>query len=154
MSDTVATIEKAIENGGVFRVMPENVTPLWPQLQALFVPALAMVSTHTAEDVRCSIIAMRAQLWVQMVLDEVVAAATTEFVEYPAGLFVRVWMVGAIPDRQMDMRLFGETLDHWRHAHGCIGFEAIGRHGWLKRFPRLRTEGLIMRWIVDEGEGA
>lgn len=132
------------------RVMPENVTPLWPQLQALFQPALAMVSTHTDEDVRRSIMAMRSQLWVQMVMDEVVAAATTEFVDYPVGVFVRVWMVGAIPDRPMDMSAFHQALDHWRQAHGCVGFEAIGRHGWLRRFPNMRTEGLVMRWMVED----
>ena len=135
---------------GVLRVMPENVTPLWPQLEALFQPALCMVSTHDPEDIRRSIMAMRSQLWVQMVCGQVVAAATTEFVDYPKGMFVRVWLVGAIPDRPMDLNAFCDTLNRWRHANKCIGFEAIGRHGWLKVFPGLRTEGLVMRWIVED----
>jgi len=139
----------ALDLGGVLRVMPENVTPLWPQLEALFRPALAMVSTHTAEDVRQSIMAMQAQLWVQMVVGEVVSAATTEFARYPAGMFVRVWLVGAIPDRAMEMDAFLATMDHWRKANGCVGFEAIGRHGWLRKFPGMRAEGLIMRWVVE-----
>lgn len=136
-----------IDLAGVLRVMPENVAPLWSQLHALFKPALAMVSTHTAEDVRRAILSMRAQLWVQMVNEVVVSAATTEFVDYPAGMFVRVWMVGAVPDRRMDIQAFVNTLDHWRIAHKCIGFEWIGRHGWLRHFPDARTEGLLMRWI-------
>lgn len=134
-----------IDLAGVLRVMPENVAPLWPQLQAMFKPALALVSTHTADDVRRAIMAMRAQLWVQMVNEVVVSAATTEFVDYPAGMFVRVWLAGAEPTRKMDMDAFVETLDRWRIGNGCVGFECIGRHGWLKVFPWLRVEGLLMR---------
>lgn len=127
--------------------MPDNVAPLWPQLAALFKPALAMVSTHDIDDVRRAILSMRAQLWVQMVGDVVVSAATTEFVDYPKGLWVRVWMVGAVPDRKMDIDSFVEMLNRWRADNKCVGFEWIGRHGWLKHFPDARTEGLVMRWI-------
>jgi hypothetical protein len=127
--------------------MPENVTPLWPQLVALFRPALAMVSTHTAEDLRRAIMAMRAQLWVQMVNEVVTSAVVTEFVEYPAGLHVRVWLAGAEPTREMDKTAFVETLDRWRIAHNCVAFEAIGRHGWLRIFPWLKVEGMVMRGV-------
>lgn len=130
----------------VMRVMPENIAALWPQLAALFRPALAMTSTHTAEDVRRALMAMRAQLWVQMDGDVVEAAATTEFIDYPTGLFVRVWHAGARRDRKMDDAAFFDVLDTWRDRNGCIGFEAIGRHGWLKKYPG-RVEGLIMRWV-------
>lgn len=145
MSDTAEDIDLI----GVFRVMPENVTKLWPQLDRLFAPALAMVSTHTIEDVRKSVMAMHSQLWVQIVSGEVVAAATTEFIHYPAGLFVRVWLAGAIPDRKMDDAAFFDVLDQWRRAHSCIGFEAVGRHGWMRRFPTARVEGLVMRLIAE-----
>jgi hypothetical protein len=43
----------------VMRVMPENITRLWPQLEALFRPALLLTSTHTADDVRRALMAMR-----------------------------------------------------------------------------------------------
>lgn len=140
-------MSETLDEAAVFRVMPTNVAALWPQLAALFKPALAMVSTHTTEDVRRAIMAMRAELWVQMVNDVVASAATTEFVDYPAGMFVRVWMVGAVPDRKMDIQSFVETLNHWRKANQCLGFEWIGRHGWLKHFPDARVEGLLVRWI-------
>jgi hypothetical protein len=148
LSDTL----EALDLAHVLRVMPENVTPLWPQLAALFRPALAMVSTHTDEDVRRAIMAMRAQLWVQMVNDVVVSAATTEFVDYPAGLFVRVWIVGAVPDRKMDIQAFVDLLDRWRRDNKCLGFEWIGRHGWLKHFPDAKVEGLLMRWVPKTTE--
>ena len=136
----------------VMRVMPENITPLWPQLEALFAPALVMVCTHTVEDVRRSLMAMRSQLWAQMDRDIVEAAATTEFVDYPAGLFVRVFMVGARRDRKLNDDAFFDLLDAWRTANKCVGFEAIGRHGWLRRIEGARVEGLVMR-LGGRGDG-
>ena len=174
----------------VMRVMPENVAALWPQLEPILKPAIALHGTHTAEDVRRSIMGMRSQLWVHMRRvdgwdppddlkcpncdhgellstadarglvyrcsdcdflqpaaphQQVVAAAVSEFVEYPAGLFVRVWLAGAIPDKKMEMEAFVETLDRWRIANGCVDFEWIGRHGWLRVFPWAKVVGLMMR---------
>lgn len=170
--------------------MPENVTPLWPQLEPILKPAIAQQGTHTTEDVRRSIMGMRSQLWVHMrkvshweiaedlkcpecrdgdletkgspqgffyvctscdwreeehAKPTVVSAAISEFVEYPAGLYVRVWLAGAVPDRKMDMDAFVETLDRWRIANGCVDFEWIGRHGWLKVFPWAKACGIMMR---------
>lgn len=134
-----------VDMASVLRVMPENITPLWPQLVALFRPALSLVSTHSAEDLRKSVMSMRAQLWVHMVNEVVVSAIVTEFVDYPSGLHVRVWLAGAEPTREMDKDAFVETLDRWRIQHNCVGFEAIGRHGWTRIFPWLKVEGLVMR---------
>ena len=137
----------AVSIPAVMRVMPENIAVLWPQLAELFRPALAVSSTHKAEDVRRSLMAMRAQLWAQMDGDEVEAACTTEFVDYPAGLFVRVWHAGARKDRRLDDAAFLRVLDQWRVGNGCVGFEAIGRHGWLRKFPAARAEGIVMRVV-------
>src|ERR1700689_92465 len=98
---------------GVMRVMPENVTPLWPQLRALFTPALAMVSTHTAEDVRRAVMAMRSQLWAQMDGSTVQSAAVTEFVDYPVGMYVRVWLAGARLDSKFDDDAFFDVMNRW-----------------------------------------
>lgn len=130
----------------VMRVMPDNIPALWPQLEALLRPALAMCSTHGADDVRRGLMAMRAQLWAQMDGDTVEAAVTTEFVDYPAGLYLRVWHAGARRDRRMDDDAFFDVLDRWREGSGCVGFEVVGRQGWLRKFPEARIEGLIMRW--------
>ena len=145
------TREMAVDNvavgiGTIMRVMPENVTLLWPQLESLFRPALLLVSTHEAEDVRRAIMAMRAQLWARIAGNTVEAAATTEFVEYPAGMYVRVWLAGSLPECPFDEAEFFEVMNRWRELNRCIGFEAIGRHGWLRKFPKARVEGLVMRW--------
>lgn len=131
----------------VMRLAPENVAALWPQIAVLLRPALDLVSTHTANDVRRLILTMRVQLWVELDGVEVIAAVVTEFVDYPAGLFVRAWLAGAHTDRPMNTDAVLEALDEWREMNGAIGLEAIGRHGWLKRVPGARIEGLIMRLV-------
>jgi len=133
----------------VMRVMPENVMRLWPQLEDLFLPALAMTSTHSADDVRRALMSMQAQLWAQMDETTVEAACTTEFVNYPAGMYIRVWHAGARRDRRMNDDAFYRVLNDWREANGCVGFEAVGRHGWLRKFPKARVEGLIMRYTPE-----
>jgi hypothetical protein len=146
MSETDDDIEDDVSSAPIFRVLPENVTPLWPQLLTLFKPALAMVSTHKAEDVRRAIMASRAQLWAQISGDTVLGAATTEFIEYPVGIYVRVWLAGARGGERFDDQGFFEVMNRWREQNGCVGFEAIGRHGWLRRFPRAKVEGLVLRY--------
>lgn len=136
----------AISLPTVMRVMPENITRLWPQLEDLLRPALALTTTHTMEDVRRGLMSMRAQLWVQMDGDIVEAAATTEFVDYPVGLYVRVWHGGARRDRKMDEDAFFGTIEDWMRGNGCVGMEIIGRSGWLRRYPEARVEGLVIRW--------
>ena len=132
-------------SGAILRVMPENVTHLWPQLEQLFVDPIAQTDTHTLDDLRRMLMAMQSQLWVQLIEKRVVAAVVTEFVNYPKGLTLRVWLAGAIPERPMDKRAFVEVLDRWRLSNGCRDFELIGRHGWVRVFPWARVAGLMMR---------
>lgn len=132
----------------ILRLAPENVAPLWPQVAELIRPALAMVCTHTVVDVHQAVLAMKAQLWVEVRGSKVIAAVVTEFISYPVGLFVRAWLAGAHKDEAMDTNGFIEALDQWRSINGAVGFEAIGRHGWMRKIPGAQPEGMIMRWVV------
>lgn len=129
----------------IYRVMPEHLTTLWPQFEAILTPALVLIGTHDAEDVRRMAITGRVQVWAQINEATVEAAVITEFVDYPKGLFIRAWLAGARREAAMDDDGFYAVMDQWRHQNGAAGFEAIGRHGWLKRFPTAKVEGLIMR---------
>lgn len=132
----------------ILRLAPENVAILWPQVAELIQPAVDLVSTHTISDVHHAILSMRAQLWVEVHADKhVVAAVITEFVSYPVGLFVRAWVAGAHPKEPMDTDAMFEKIDHFRAINNAIGFEAIGRHGWLRKFPGAKVEGLVMRML-------
>lgn len=106
-----------------------------------------MASTHTDEDVRRALLAGQSQLWAQIEDDVVQAVAVTEFISYPRGVFVRVWIAGARDDTRMDTDAFYDLLTDWAQRHRCCGFEAIGRHGWLRKVPQARVAGLVMRVV-------
>lgn len=131
----------------VTQLAPQNIAALWSQIAPIIRPAVEQVSTHTVTDIYRAVMSMRAQLWVELRGTDVISAVVTEFIDYPAGLFVRCWLCGARSDTPMDGEMFLNHLDEWRQNSGAIGFEAIGRHGWMKRFPDAKIEGLIMRWV-------
>jgi hypothetical protein len=132
----------------VFRIWPENISALWSQLEPLLERAVATSSTHKIEDVRRSVMSGQAQLWCQIDGDEVQAAITTEFINYPVGLFLRVWLAGARRDRKLAVEPFEKLAVDWAQQHGCVGIEAVGRTGWLKKLPYARVEGLVMRAML------
>src|SRR6266481_5449932 len=129
----------------VVQLAPTNIQALWSQIATIIKPAVDQVSTHKVQDIYRSVMSMRAQMWAELVGTEVVTAVVTEFVDYPAGLYLRIWLCAAKPGSPMDNDMWLEEMDRYRDASGAIGFEAIGRMGWLKRFP-LKVEGLVMRW--------
>jgi hypothetical protein len=134
----------------IYRVWPDNITGLWPQVAPLLQLALDQTSTHTAEDVRRMLMSGAAQLWVQIEDGIVQAAMTTEFVNYPQGLFVRAWSAGARRDCKMQIDEFIAMATDWCLLHGGIGLEAVGRHGWLRKLPAARVEGLVMRYLIPQ----
>lgn len=128
----------------VFRVSQENVTPLWPQAEPLIERALHGSVTHDVEDIRKMILGGAAHLWAQW-SDWLEAIAVSEFAPYPRGIWVRVWLAAVADGARFDDAKFFAVLDHWREMHGCRGFEAIGRLGWLRRVPGARFIGAVMR---------
>lgn len=134
---------------GFFRLAPENITPIWDQIEKLLTPALAQSGTHSAEDVRQMCMAQQAHLWAQMDIPVVEAVIVTEFVRYPRGLFLRAWLAAADRDAPLDDEIATDALEKWRVMHGCIGFEIIGRMGWLRRVPGMQFEGVVMRKVFS-----
>jgi hypothetical protein len=128
----------------VFRVSVDNVTPLWPQVEPIIARVLRGHLTHDTEDVRRLIMGQSAQLWVQY-SDGVEAIVVSEFVSYPKGVWLRIWLVGTAEGATMDSAACLASLSQWRDMHGCKGFEAMGRMGWLRRYPELKFVGALMR---------
>lgn len=132
----------------IFQVAVSNITPAWPQLEPILGAALALSSTHDLESVRRALMGQSAHLWVQWDGERIEAAVVSEFVHYPTGIWNRVWLGGARPDAKMDIDGFVSAMTEWGRAHGCVGLEAIGRHGWLRKCPEARAEGLVMRMKI------
>jgi hypothetical protein len=128
----------------VMRVAVENIMPIWPQIEPMVARLVTVQATHDAEDVRRMLMGQLCHLWVQW-SDRVQSFAITEFVTYPKGVWLRVWLAATADGEILDNDGYFETISKWRDDNGCRGFEAIGRHGWLRRFPGFRVEGLVIR---------
>ncbi len=151
--DGSAAIEvMAAPDSRVFLVAVENVMPLWDALRPLILKELLAIPTHSEEDVRKAIMSGACRLWVQW-SDHVEAMVLTDFVSYPRGLALRVWMGASYGADNMDWRGFRSALDEWAVACGCKWIDACGRLGWLRRFSDARMAGVFMRIPVN-GVGA
>jgi len=136
----------------VFRVAYDNIAPLWPQVAPLVERGLRGTPTHTVEDVRRALYSGSCQLWAQCDMPVVEAIVITEFVPYPQGLWLRAW-IGATDANGpgMDHDDLFRVISKWARDQHCRGFEAIGRHGWLRHYPTAQVEGLYMRVSLEDG---
>ena len=128
----------------IVKVSVENVTPLWPQLEPLIKSVVDPIGTHDAEDVRRSLMTNFSHLWVQW-SDKVEALVISEFINYPRGLWLRLWAGAAREDIKGEWQQFRPVITEWKNIHQCKGIEIIGRMGWLRVFPDARFDGAIMR---------
>ena len=134
----------APSRGAVFPVTVDNVMRLWPHWEPVLKRALRDVETHDPLDVRRMVLGEQAHLWVQWD-NRLEAFVVSEFVTYPRGTWLRLWLAASAPDAQMNSDAFEDVLSAWKDANNCRGFEIIGRMGWLKRFPEARFAGAVLR---------
>lgn len=132
----------------VMRVMPENIMPLWPQLEPLIEVELRTIPTHDAEDVRKLLIANQAHLWIQW-RDAVESMAITDFIPHPRGLALRVWMGAALPGTKMALAEYLKVITQWARLNRCRWIDVCGRPGWMRVFPQADYAGMFMRITVD-----
>lgn len=144
MDGGVAIEIETKQEARVFRVAVENVMPIWDAIRPLILAELTAIPTHDEEDIRKAILSCTCHLWVQW-SDHVEAMVITDFVAYPRGLALRVWLGSAYRADGMDWRAFRAALDGWAAACGCKWIDACGRVGWLKRFSDARMAGVFMR---------
>lgn len=142
MEDTVITM-----------VYPSNVSLVWPLVVSLLDPALAIAGTHEIGDVRKSIMGGQAQLWVQWTKDKGVdAAVVTEFVNYPKGLWFRLWLSGAQKQAKIMWDKFFDILYEFADKNDCVGLEDCGRSGWERHIPqgkKTRNIAMLRRIKID-----
>lgn len=138
------------ETTTIFRVAIENVSALWPQIEPLVKTELASVVTHDAGDVRALLLANQMHLWVQWSGHHVEAMAVTDFVNYPRGLALRVWLGTVNPGDVLDRTTFRIRLNQWARANQCKWIDACGRVGWLRVFRDAQYTGMFMRITVDD----
>lgn len=128
----------------VFPVEIGNIMALWPKWEPLLKRALRSDETIDALGVRQRVLDGKAHLWVQW-STALEGFIVTEFAEYDKGTWLRLWLAATAPGAILDDDAFEDVLAAWRDAHGCRGFEVIGRLGWAKRFPEARFVGVVLR---------
>lgn len=127
--------EEKINNEAVITMIyPSNIAQLWPEVEPLLLEAVEHSGTHTAEDVYKSIMGGKSQLWVQW-SGKVDAAVTTEFVDYPKGLWFRFWLAGALKGSEILWQKLFYALYDYAEKNNCVGIEDCGRDGWDKYIP-------------------
>lgn len=127
MSETVITM-----------IYPANIPPVWVQAEPILAPAIAMAGTHEPEDVYKVVMAGKAQLWVQW-SGKIDGVAVTEFVDYPAGLYLRVWLTGAAKDAAIEWEKFYDAIYDFAQKSHCKEIEDLGRLGWDKHAEKYAT---------------
>lgn len=127
-------------------VYPANIINVWPQVEMLLSPCIALHGTHNPEDVRKSILGGNSQLWIEW-SDKTEAAVVTEFVPYPKGLWLRFWLAGALKDAKIQWNDFYKTLEEFAKNNNCKGIEDCGREGWSHYAPQAKKV-FSMRRIV------
>jgi len=150
MSETVEH-DQGIKRA-VFAVKPCDVSATWANVVDFFKPIFATSRTHEPNDVRDILLTQKAQLWVQWNITEakIEAAFVTEFIGYPMGVWIRLWLGGAAHDAKVDYQAVERALTNFARQNSCRGFEIVGRHGWLRKFPSAVVEGLCLRTTFDE----
>lgn len=133
-------------------VLSHNLGNAWPHCMPLLKPAVDRLQTHTIEDVRKSLFCNQAHLWLQWSNEKGEAAAVTEFVNYPQGLWLRIWLMGAARGAQVLWDQFEKAIIGFAADNNCAGIEHYGRKGWAKRYPGTDTETRIYRHAFNGGK--
>lgn len=85
----------------------------------------------------------RQALWILHKSEELLAAATTCFTDYPDRRLLTISFLGARKDSSSrpiwynDRDMIVSTLTRWARGNGCDGIEIIGRRGWAKALEPL-----------------
>jgi hypothetical protein len=121
------------------RVAPEHLDDVWPEAAPLLARALRLNACLDLDDVhdfiRCG--AMDLLVVVDGETGELVAALTSEIVDYPRLRSLRIVLAGANDNRLLEwMDEMHDLIETGARQAGCAVMEIIGRGGWLKRLAK------------------
>jgi hypothetical protein len=124
---------------------PMNICKAWPEIEPMMADVLALSGTHGTEDVRRLLLSGQAQLWVQW-NERVEAFMVTEFVTYPKGTWLRIWLGGATRGAKVDWKDIRAEATKFAEMNRCAGLRIEGREGWLKHFPDATKQATILTY--------
>lgn len=134
----------------ILRVRTEDLPIVWFPVASLLSPLLQRLKTHDTEDVRRMIMGSQAHLWVQW-SGNLDCAVVTEFITYPKGVWLRIWLTVARQGALVDWPAFAPIMSDWALRHGCQDeIEMQGRPGWKRRYPGLKEVRVTMRLPIGK----
>lgn len=128
---------------------PSNIKGVWAEIEPMVSETLSLYNTHTPEDVRKVLLSGQAQLWVQWTKD-VDAFMVTEFINYPKGVWLRIWLMAAKKDKEILWDKMKAEITNFANANNCAGIEVIGREGWGSKFKEAEKHSVIFRLPLNE----
>lgn len=138
-------------------VYPYNITGVWPHVEPLLAPAIDRFGTHAPDDVRRTLLAGNAQLWLQWNSESKLAeaAGVTELLNYPLGLWLRIWLMGVKPGAEALWDEFKKHILAFAYANKCAGIRHEGRKGWIRHethWGDIDSESVIYNYKLSYGE--
>lgn len=128
---------------------PANIKNIWPEMEPMVSEVLALSDTHSSEDIREALLSDQAHLWVQW-NKELQAFMVTEFVNYPKGSWLRIWLMSAKPGRNILWEKMKDEITKFANISKCEGIEVIGREGWLKKFKEAKKHSVVLRLSLTD----
>lgn len=124
-----------------------HIPKLWEQVIPILEPALVIFNTHDISDAKKDVMSGSKQLWVDY--DNLVqGSAITEFVSYPKGLWLKIWIFGVRKEAKIAWEKFEEKFIEFAKLSGCVGIEHCGRPGWERRNPLHKKISVIYRMAL------
>jgi|TARA_R110002020_G_scaffold15019_1_gene53029 hypothetical protein len=113
-------------------VPPPCVFEVWEEVASMLEKSIEMSGGRwSLPDVHDAIMEERFHLWVAMEKNEVIAAATTSFTDYPRCRMLTGQFLGGTRLKGW-MEKLDTMLEKWGRDHGCMGIELTGRNGWAR----------------------
>lgn len=133
-----------MEHNEVFMIHAAHIPSIWGPVAKILEPAVNIWKTHDIDDVRKEVMSGNKQLWVDY-NGETKAAAVTEFVSYPKGLWLRIWLFGVKKGVNAGWDMFEKKFLEFATLSHCKGIEHYGRPGWERRNPIHKKISVVYR---------
>jgi len=118
-------------------VPPQCADDVWATVEPFLRKSTDMSGGRwTTDDVLVSIKAEVFHLWIAIDDNDIVAAATTSFTDYPQKRMLTGQFLGGGRLKEW-VGLLDDMLRRWGRDHNCAGIELTGRNGWARALKVL-----------------
>ena len=114
----------------VCQVPNKTVEKLWRQVLPILLKAKRYWDRYyDADDIKERCIKGNMQLWVQVIDRKIVTVLITELISYPKCIYLRYTLIAGKNLRVA--KKYAYIIENWAKMHGAVGYEILGRTGWL-----------------------